>query len=121
MINLKKSLGIRLFVIAFLALALLIPSVLIQELISERENRRNSVVDEISQKWGKKQTVVGPVLSIPYKHYLSVDDKVKQTIRYAHFLPDKLNIKGSIVPEVRYRGIYKVIVYNGKLMFSGNF
>ncbi|NGP76258.1 cell envelope integrity protein CreD [Balneolaceae bacterium YR4-1] len=121
MINLKKSLGIRLFVIAFLALALLIPSVLIQELISERENRRNSVVDEISQKWGKKQTVVGPVLSIPYKHYFSVDDKVEHTIRYAHFLPEKLNIKGSIVPEVRYRGIYKVIVYNGKLMFSGNF
>lgn len=121
MINLKKSLGIRLFIIAFLTLALLIPSVLIQELIHERESRRDSVADEISQKWGKKQTLIGPLITIPYRHYFNSADKVEQTIRYAHFLPEQLTIEGSIVPEMRYRGIYKVIVYNSKLNLSGNF
>lgn len=121
MINLKKSLGIRLSLIAFLTLVLLIPSVLIQELISEREARRDSVAGEISQKWGKEQTAIGPLISIPYKHYFKRDDNVEQTIRYAHFLPDHLTIEGSIVPEVRYRGIYKVIVYNSRLKLTGNF
>lgn len=121
MINLKKSLGARLFIIAFLTLALLIPSLLIQELISERENRRDSVANEISQKWGKKQTIIGPLITIPYRHYVKSDEKVEQAIRYAHFLPENLTIEGSMIPEVRYRGIYEAIVYNTKLMFSGNF
>lgn len=121
MFNLKKSLGTRLFIIAFLTLALLIPSFLVQELISERESRRDTVSNEISEKWGKEQVIVGPMISVPYNHYISNNEKVEQTIRYAHFLPENLTIEGSIIPEVRYRGIYEVIVYNSKLSLSGNF
>lgn len=119
--NLKNSLGIRLSIIAFLTLLLLIPSLLIQNLISERETRRDSVADEISQKWGEKQAIAGPVISIPYKHFFKNEDKTEQTIRYAHFLPENLNIEGSVAPEIRYRGIYKVIVYNSRLSISGSF
>lgn len=119
--NLKNSIGIRLFIIAFLTLILLIPSILIQVLISEREDRRESVADEISQKWGNEQAVVGPVISIPYRQTYESDGKVEQAIRYAHFLPENLNIEGSITPEVRYRSIYKTIVYNSNLSVSGNF
>lgn len=119
--NLKQSIGIRLFIIAFLGLILLIPSFLIQGLISERQNRRTSVADEIGQKWGNEQAIVGPVITVPYKQYYKSGDQEEQTIRYAHFLPKNLNIKGSITPEVRYRGIYKVIVYTGKLSISGTF
>jgi inner membrane protein len=119
--NLKHSLGARLAIIAFLTLVLLIPSLLLQELISERKDRRDSVAEEISQKWGNEQTIIGPVITVPYKHYFETDDEVNQTIRYAHFLPEDLNIRGSITPEARYRGIYKVIVYNSKLSISGNF
>lgn len=120
-LNLKHSIGARLAIIAFLSIIFLIPSFLIQELISERKNRRDSVAEEISQKWGKEQTITGPVISVPYKHYFENDDKVEQIIRYAHFLPEDLNIKGVIATEVRYRGIYKVIVYNSNLSVSGHF
>lgn len=120
-LNLKHSIGARLSIIAFLSLLLLIPSFLIQNLISERNDRRNSVAEEISQKWGKEQTIIGPIISVPYRHYIETNDQVEQTIRYAHFLPEDLNIKGSIGPEIRYRGIYKVIVYNSNLSISGNF
>jgi len=119
--NLKHSVGIRLSIIAFLAFVLLIPSFLIQDLISERESRRDSVAGEISEKWGSEQSVVGPVLSIPYKHYYGEGEHVKHIIKYAHFLPETLNIKGSITPELRYRSIYEVIVYNSRLDVSGHF
>ena len=119
--NLKNSLGTRLFIIAFLTFVLLIPSLLIQGLISERKHRRNSVAKEISQKWGNEQTLIGPIINIPYKQYYKNGDKVEQTIQYAHFLPENLNITGSIAPKIRYRGIYKVIVYNSRLSISGNF
>lgn len=119
--KLKYSLGLRLTIIGVLALVLLIPSLLIQNLIYERENRRDAVANEISQKWGQEQVIVGPVLSIPYIHNLSSEENSEQTIRYAHFLPEQLDITGSLVPEVRYRGIYKTIVYNSELNVSGYF
>ncbi|MTI89157.1 MAG: cell envelope integrity protein CreD [Balneolaceae bacterium] len=122
--KLKHSIGIRLSIVAFLTLIFLIPSVLIQELIREREHRRDSVADEISQKWGNEQAVIGPMISIPYRHYYNNDEKegkVEHTIRYAHFLPDDLSIRSVIDPEVRYRGIYKAIVYNSALSISGSF
>lgn len=120
-LNVKHSLGARLLIIAFLTLVLLIPSVLIQELISERNDRRDSVTEEIGQKWGKEQTIIGPVITVPYRHYFDNSDNVEQTIRYAHFLPDEVTIDGSIQSEVRYRGIYKAIVYNSILSVSGMF
>lgn len=119
--TLKNSIGARLSIIAFLTLVLLIPSFLIQNLISERKNRRDTAANEISQKWGNEQTLVGPLISVPYKQYYKIDGKEEYSIRYAHFLPEDLNIKGSITPEIRYLGIYKVIVYNSKLFISGNF
>src|SRR5690554_2519584 len=97
--NLKQSIGARLFIIAFLSLILLIPSLLIQQLISERENRRDSVAREISQKWGNEQTVIGPIISIPFQHYLETGNNAERTIRYAHFLPESLNITGTIESE----------------------
>lgn len=121
LLNLKHSIGARLAIIALLSLALLIPSFLIQELISERENRRNSVAEEISQKWGKKQTITGPVISVPYRHFSRVGESVEHAIQYAHFLPENLEIEGSVIPEIRYRSIYEVVVYNSKLSISGNF
>jgi len=121
MFNLKHSLGIRLAIIVFLSVALFIPSILIQELISERENRRDSVADEISQKWGTEQVIVGPVITVPYKHFYNSNDEMEHTIRYAHFLPENLIIEGTITPETRYRSIYEVIVYNSTLSISGNF
>lgn len=119
--SLKHSLGIRLFIIAFLGLVLLIPSFLIQELISERETRRNQVAHEISEKWGAEQVVVGPIISVPYTYSYKSGDTIEQTTRYAHLLPEDLNIKGNLAPEVRYRGIYKVIVYNSRVTVSGSF
>lgn len=119
--NIKQSLGLRLVIIGILTLVLLIPALLIQNLIYERENRRDSVAQEISQKWGQEQVIIGPVISIPYTHYFTTEGKSEQTIRYAHFLPEELAMSGTIKPEIRYRGIYKAIVYNSELSVSGYF
>ena len=38
-----------------------------------------------------------------------------------HILPDTVDIKSHITPEVRYRGIYKAILYNTTLTIDGLF
>jgi len=95
---------------------------MIQELIHERELRRNEAVLEVSSKWGKAQTIAGPILTVPCKtSAIDAKGSAATVIQYAHFLPDDLSIAGEIQPEVRYRGIYKVILYNTSLTLTGSF
>jgi inner membrane protein len=123
---LKNSITIRLIVIGFLLLLLLIPIEMVMDLIREREYRQQDAINEVSSKWGSIQTIKGLVLTIPYRSYSKVYDKdnnfkLVESIEYAHFLPEELNISGNISPKVRYRGIYEIVVYNSEIQLLGNF
>ncbi len=128
--SIKSSLIVRIILITFLILLLLIPSAQITNLIHEREGRRRSVITEINSKWADSQTLIGPVIEIPYI-VLTVSkwtDKngaeqqsIIRNIKYAYFLPDNLQINGEVIPESRKRGIYSTVVYTAKLNISGNF
>ncbi len=123
----KNSLTIRLITIGILILFLLIPVSMVKNLIKEREYRQQDAIEEVSSKWGEKQTVTGLVLTVPYNTYSKVFDtktekyNLIKSREYAHFLPDQLTINGEVLPELRYRGIYEVIVYNSKLNLTGSF
>ncbi len=125
MLNIRTSLSLKLFVIGFLIAILMIPIGLIAFLTNERESRQDEAFREVSGKWGNEQTITGPILSIPYKDKVeritSEGTVIDETIRYAHFLPEELNIKGMVDPEKRQRGIYEVVVYNANLEISGRF
>lgn len=118
----RNSISLRIVTIAILVLILLIPTSMIESLIREREYTRENVIDEVSGKWGREQTLVGPVLTIPYKSYTrNSDDKLVETTGYAHFLPEALEIYGELSPEVRYRSIYEAVVYGSSMMVRGVF
>jgi inner membrane protein len=116
-----QSVTFKLIIIGILSLLLLIPGAMIRNLISEREQIQLDVIAEIGSKWGYGQTINGPVLSIPYYKYIERDDEKFREIHFAHFLPGELNIEATITPEIRYRAIYKTVVYNAELHLSGYF
>lgn len=124
----KNSVTLRLITIGILILLMLIPVSMIEGLIRERQYRKHDAVREVSSKWGETQTLKSPVLTIPYKTYSKIYDEEEkdkyrliESIEYAHFLPEVLNINGNIAPEIRYRGIYEVIVYNSDIQIKGSF
>jgi len=117
----KNFVIFKILTIGFLSLLLLIPTAMIGGLINEREQRRNEAINEIDAKWGNKQTVAGPILSVPYKKMVQQEGKTVEVVEYAHFLPNTLTVKGTITPEMRQRGIYQVVVYGSDLKFSGTF
>jgi inner membrane protein len=121
--DMKRSAGIRLAIIVGVSLVLLIPAQMIQGLIRERERTRDGAIAEVSGKWGRGQTLAGPILTVPYNEYTrNKKGKVlSATVRHAHFLPEKLSVTGTVRPEVRYRGIFEVMLYNGKLRMTGEF
>ena len=123
----KNSITIRLITIGILILLLLIPISMVKDLIREREYRLQDAIDEVSSKWGNSQTITGLILTVPYYSYTKVyeDDgkkyKLVKSTEYAHFLPEHLSIEGAVLPEIRYRGIYEVILYSAQLSLTGSF
>ncbi len=117
----RNRIVLKSFWIGFLVLLLLIPTFLINGLVSERQDREREAVAEIRSRWAGAQTVTGPVIGIPYLDSNSGGMIGSVTKRWAYFLPEKLRIITRIVPETRYRGIYKVIVYTTELQVNGHF
>ena len=118
----KSSVMLKLITIGILILLLMIPASMLQSLVNERQSNRDSAVEEITSKWGSNQTIGGAVITIPYTVILEDDKGKKSTkIEYAHFLPENLNITGTLTPEKRYRGIYVVMLYNAQLQMKGFF
>jgi inner membrane protein len=117
-----RSATFKLVTICILILVLLIPASMVKSLIYERQGRKEGVINEINEKWGEAQTLIGPVISIPYLEHFK-DDKGKTTTvtRYLHYLPDNVHIESRITPQVRYRGIYKAVLYNTRLSINGSF
>ncbi|MEN8258033.1 MAG: cell envelope integrity protein CreD [Thermodesulfobacteriota bacterium] len=118
----KNSASVKIGVIGFIILILLIPGSMISSLIHEREVRRNGVLNEISNKWGGDQLVSGPVISVPFKviHHYDTKKPVIET-KYLHFLPEVLDIKGSLNPQIRHRGIFEAPLYHATLDIKGSF
>jgi inner membrane protein len=118
----KNRLMIKGFLIGFLILIMLIPAALIGELVRERHERQEQVVQEVSSKWADGQTVTGPVLIIPYHYtYKGADDKIVTLRKTAHFLPEALRINGTVLPELRQRSLYQVTLYRSHLRLEGAF
>jgi inner membrane protein len=118
----RNSVSFKLLVMGFLILVLLIPTIMVQELIHERQGRKSEAVKEIAAKWGEEQTIAGPILTIPFHRAFTRPNGTRgDETRYVYFLPNTLDIDGALNPEIRYRGIYKAVLYNGKLVLSGRF
>src|SRR5688572_27058631 len=116
------SVTLKLLSIGVLLLLLLIPSSMVQDLITERAENRDAATAEISSQWGGAQLVLGPVLVLPYTARVT-DEKgnVSETTRYLSLLPDTLATTGTLAPERRHRGIYEAVVYRAGLHVQGAF
>lgn len=125
--------GVRLAVIGALSLALLIPIAMFDSLVYERKHRRDEAVADITSTWGSAQTIVGPMLVIPYRYTYKAEKEevvngkvvhrevIQTAVDTAFFLPSDLGIDGAISPERLHRGIYEAVVYRGQLTISGRF
>src|SRR5438132_563277 len=64
--RLRGSILLKIVLTVILALILLIPASMIHDLVQERQERRTEARSEISNKWGREQTLGGPILTLPY-------------------------------------------------------
>ena len=119
--NFSQSISVKIVVVTILVLLLLIPIGMIKSLITERQVYRKEALQDIQEKWGKSQKVAGPFLTIPVQQIKLIDEKERIYNYLLHILPDDLNYEVKVTPEIRYRGMYKVVVYEANLDIAGNF
>ncbi len=124
----RNAATIKMLGIGVLLLLLLIPAYMVETLIAEREERKDSVVQEIASKWGQGQTFVGPILAIPSKvsrkanEPSPIGDKSCMTPRkMVYVLPDLLDVSMKVEPHVRYRGLFEAVLYETVLQVRGRF
>jgi len=106
----------KILLIGFLVLLLQIPIYQIRGVIEEREQTREEAVQEVTAKWGRSQSLIGPSIIVPYinRSYQSSNSRQRQfepNIEYATFLPEELKISGRLDSQLLYRGIYEIPVY----------
>lgn len=130
----QRPLLLKFFSIFGLMLLLSIPLLMIQSTIRERIDYRQEAVRSIAQDSVSEQTLLGPIIVIPYTEYFveeeiensEAKEKVKikrqrSETRYHYLYPSELNITSTVDTDHRYRGIHKVLIYNGTHAVSGKF
>jgi inner membrane protein len=131
----RRRLGVLFKVsgITLLILLLHIPMLMTRGVLLERQTYQAEAAADIALIWGREQSVVGPILVVPYTYRAAVTeqrvvgDKVVQVREprmlegRAYFLPNTLDVGGTVEPENRQRGIYEVVVYTTELRLAGSF
>lgn len=119
----QKILFFKLLSVGLLALLLLIPLGLIENVIAARQHRQLGVEQTIAASSAGSQTLIGPVLVIPYTEKMITkthDEKGKEqtTIteydRRAVFAPATLDVKAVTTTDTKYKGLYKALVHTTK-------
>lgn len=120
--GLKRSSSVKALVIGGLILVLLIPVSMIKGVVHDRESVRQQARHDITRSWGNAQLIAGPVLIVPFtlRHLNSNGREIIEESRL-YLLPESLNLVTSVNPEVRYRGLHKVPIYNAAIAIDGEF
>ena len=101
----------------------------VNDIILERQQRQFDVKADIARSSAGEQTLVGPVLVVPYIEEFTettTENGVKKTeakceYRKTVILPEQLNLEGGFSNEFKKLGIYKALTYQLSGSIKGNF
>lgn len=125
-----RPLFIKLLTIGGLMLLLMIPLTMISSTVDERRHYRESVADNIARSASYSQTLTGPVLVVPYQRTQVIQsyDKHEQPVQKTqvisdalYFLPTDFRLNGTLVSELRYRGIYSARLYQADTQIDAQY
>lgn len=102
-----------------------LPLMMVRELINERADYRNEVVDAIEQSTSGSQKLAGPLIAIPITETLTRMENQKE-VSYQrswvyYWLPESLAVTGKQTVESRRVGIYSGQVWHNALQIKASF
>jgi inner membrane protein len=125
----ERSPGVKLVIAVLIAVALMVPLLMIYGLLWDRQQQAETAQASIGQGWGGQQTIAGPVIVIPYRatETTTVNENGKDvtrtvnTIRNLYLSPQSNKADVVIKPERRKKAIYETVVYESQIAGSADF
>jgi inner membrane protein len=127
----NRSLTLKLGAIALLILLLLIPLLMINGVIQERQQLRDGVLEDIARSSSYSQQLSGPLMVVPYRKTVRIwktNEKTNQRYQDVgeergrlYFLPERFELDGQVQTELRARGIYEARLFHADNRISGHF
>ena len=117
--NVTKSLGLKLIVILLLVVLMALPVIFISVVSFERSSRANEVTREISRTYGGAQTLMGPVVLVPYTQALAGG-----SVRYGDYVVSAERgeaVFDDVRVEEKARSLYRVPVWNASGRLDATF
>jgi inner membrane protein len=126
----QRSLAIKLAAIGLLIGLLVVALSSIGRLVTERQGRRDAVIQDIARNSSREQLLTGPFLTVPYKKTVGEwreNDRgdrhleEREVSGQLHFLPESFRLEGEVRTERRARGIYEVRLFHANLRMTAVF
>ncbi|MBR5063370.1 MAG: cell envelope integrity protein CreD [Bacteroidales bacterium] len=120
--KLKNSLPVKIALMGLLILLMLIPLTMVQRQVRDRQQAADSSREEVSDSWGRAQTLTGPFLKLSYEVEV-LDKDQKKTTRKATgtIYPRKLAYDIDTRTQTLHRSIYDIMVYGADVVVTGDF
>ncbi|MEM9937329.1 MAG: cell envelope integrity protein CreD [Pseudomonadota bacterium] len=117
----KRSAGLKLLLVCALAVVMIIPALLVYGVVNERSQGLELAVSEVSESVGGAQTVLGPVLAVPYLRRPDPEkpETVVHGIAIAYAETGRAN--ADVTVSERQRGIHTIPVFESILQFDAEF
>lgn len=109
----------KVLILGAIAIGLLIPLLMISGLVEERRERASEATTEVSAKWGGAQTIISPMLAVPYTLATVEGKDTTYTTEHVYLLPEQLKANATSKVEERKRGIYSIPVYTADITLEG--
>jgi inner membrane protein len=110
----RANVLLKAMVVGVLALAFVVPLVMIWGVVKDRSRYRDTVTAEVARSTAQSQTLVGPLVVVRYRERIPAAGKsdVEQVRDGVDLiLPDSLSIRSKAHVETRQRGIHRVPVF----------
>jgi inner membrane protein len=127
----NRNLAIKLGAIALLILLLLIPLLMINGVIQDRQQLRDGVLEDIARSSSFSQQLSGPLMVVPYRKVVrswKLNEKTNERYQDVgeergrlYFLPERFELDGQVQTELRSRGIYEARLFHADNRISGHF
>jgi len=116
-----RSVGLKLLLVCFLALIMAIPAMFMYEIVRERTAGQQTAFHEVAERVGGHQSVLGPVLALPYAHTPDPNKSTRTYYGVAIAYAETGSVETNVTVEERKRGIHGIPVYDARMDFTATF
>jgi inner membrane protein len=116
-----RSLGLKLILVCGLALLMAIPALFVFGIVRERTIGQDNARAEVSEGVGGQQTVLGPVITVPFERIPNPQRPAQKIYGLAVAYAETGTVNSVVTVEERTRGIYQVPVFDADMTFDAKF